>query len=344
VSATPPTQPTSVPPPGAKPLWGSYGGGGQTASPRTVNATPSGPSPSRATSSAAASQASAWISGGEPLEPLSRRLLQAAGFLSFLLIAVLANSFLQSSEENPLNPVAAAAERTQAEPGARFTMKALYTSPELPRPMTATGHGAYNSETGLSAMTMNMELPQLGQMKMEMVGDGTTMYMRMDKMLGQLPGGKEWLEVDPFGGVSEEELMAGGGDAESSLQMLAASGGVEEMGREKVRGVPTRRYRATVDLAAVSGLLRDEGKDELADQFDEYVAMAPSAPTVEVSIDAKEIVRRFRMVMEMPSEDGSPAMTMDMRMELFAFGAEPEIELPDSSLVFDASALQEQLD
>jgi hypothetical protein len=341
VSATPPT---SVPPPGAKPLWGSYAGGGHAAVSQAVSPAPGAPSPPRASSAAAVSQASSWISGGEPLEPLSRRLLQAAGFLSFLLIAVLANSFLQSSEENPLNPVAAAAERTQAEPGARFTMKALYDSPELPRPMAATGRGAYSSETGRTAMTLNMEVPQVGPMKMEMVADGTSMYMRMDKMLGQLPGGKEWLEVEPFGGAGEEELMVGGGDAESSLQMLAATGGVEEMGREKVRGVATRRYRATVDLAAVGGLLRDEGKDEIADQFDEYVAMAPADPTVEVSIDAKEIVRRFRMVMEMPSGDGQPALTMDMRMEFFGFGAKPEIELPDPSRVFDATAIQEQLD
>lgn len=341
MSATPPTPPTSVPPPGAKPLWGSYGGGSQPASVRPVSASPAGPSSS---SSAAVSQASTWIAGGEPLEPLSRRLLQGAGFLSFLLIAVLANSFLQSSEENPLNPVAAAAERTQAEPGARFAMKALYTSPALPQPMTASGHGAYSSETGRSAMTLKMDLPQVGATTMEMVGDGTTMYMRMDKFLGQLPGGKEWIEVDPFGGVSEEELMAGGGDAESSLQMLSATGGVEEMGREKVRGVATQRYRATLDLAAVGEVLRDEGKDEMADQFDEYVAMGPSAPTVEVSIDAKEIVRRFRMVMEIPATDGDPSMTMDMRMELFDFGAEPEIELPDSSRVLDTTALQEQLD
>lgn len=310
-----------------------------------MSASSAAPSPSRASNSPTVSPTSAWISGGEPLEPLSRRLLQAAGFLSFLLVAVLANSFLQSSEENPLNPVAAAAERTQAEPGARFAMKALYTSPELPRPMTASGHGAYSSETGRSAMTMTMDLPQVGPATMEMIGDGTTMYMRMDKVLGQLPGGKEWIEVNPFGGVSEEELMVGGGgDAESSLQMLSATGGVEEMGREKVRGVATQRYRATLDLTAVSEVLRDEDKDELADQFDEYVAMGPGAPTVEVSIDAKEIVRRFRMVMEMPATDGDPSMTMDMRMELFGFGAEPEIELPDPSRVLDATALQEQLD
>lgn len=333
MSATPPT---SSPPPGAQPIWGSYSASGQVA---RASHTATAPGPAEPSS-----RPSLPGFGDEPLTPLSQRLMHGVKFLSLLLILVLANSFLNSSEENPLNPIAAAAERTQSEPGARFTMKAIYTGAALPRPVVARGHGAYSSETGRSAMTLNMELPKVGRMTMEMVGDGTSMYVHMDGPLGQVPGGKEWIKVDPFGGLSEEELMVGNGDAESSLQMLSVTGGVQKLGREKVRGVATRRYRATVDLAGLGELLREEGKDEMADQFDEYVALAPAAPVVEVSIDGKGIVRRFRMVMEIPPTSDQPAMTMDMRMELFGFGADPQIELPDSSRVFDAASLEDQLD
>ncbi|HEU5064193.1 MAG TPA: hypothetical protein VFT79_13735, partial [Solirubrobacterales bacterium] len=41
--------------------------------------------------------------GDEPLTPLSQRLMHGVKFLSLLLILVLANSFINSSEENPLN-------------------------------------------------------------------------------------------------------------------------------------------------------------------------------------------------------------------------------------------------
>lgn len=324
-------QPNSTPPPGAAPLWGSSDGSG---SPVATESRPSPPRPSGIQ----------LVAGGGELDPFSRRLFGVAVFLSILLLLVLANSFLNGGGEErlELNPVAAAAERTQDEPGARFSMKMTYGSPQLPRPMAASGHGAYSGETGRTAMTMNMELPRVGPMEMEMVSDGTSMYMRMDEALGQLPEEKEWLVVEPFGGASEEELMMGGGDAESSLQLLGAAGEVRRVGREKVRGVATQRYWATVDLPSLGAVLREEGKDELADQFDEYSAGALTAPVVEVSIDDEEIVRRFRMVMEIPTQDGVSPLTMDMRMEFFDFGAEPRIELPESSTVFDATALQEQ--
>lgn len=83
--------------------------------------------PERSAGQAPLASAASRIFGEEPLEPLSRRLLQVAGVLSVLLIAVVANAFLHSGE-NPLNPMAAAAEQTQSEPGARFTTKALYSS------------------------------------------------------------------------------------------------------------------------------------------------------------------------------------------------------------------------
>ncbi|HEX8051251.1 MAG TPA: hypothetical protein VF504_07250, partial [Solirubrobacterales bacterium] len=61
---------------------------------------------------------------GAELEPLSRRLLQAAGALSLLLILVVVNSLLNSGSASPFNPnpVAAAAERTQEAPGLRMNI------------------------------------------------------------------------------------------------------------------------------------------------------------------------------------------------------------------------------
>lgn len=333
-------QPTSVPPPGAKPLWGSYAATAQAVSPG-----PGGPSPSRASGSPVASQASRWISGGEPLEPLSRRLLQAAGFLSFLLVAVLANSFLQSSEENPLNPVAAAAERTQSEPGARFTMKVLYTSAALSQPMNAHGHGAYNSETGLGEVHLKLDTPGLGLVEFDTITDGITQYMRSEKEeLMPLPDGKEWMKVDPLLGASEGELMAGG-DADSSLDMLGAVGeDVTKVGRERVRGTETAHYRATVTLTDLAERLRDEGKDDLAELYEKYAALNPAPQIVEAWIDGNGIVRRMRMVMQLPIEN-QPTMTMDLRMDLFGFGAQPAITVPDEDQVFDATpALEEELD
>jgi len=268
-------------------------------------------------------------------------------FLSLLLVLVLVNSFLNGDAESRLefNPVAAAAERTQSEPGARFTMKAIYTSPSLPQAMVGHGSGSINSQTGRTHAVLNLDTPK-GQVRVETVSDGTTFYMRGTGISDGLPDGKEWVAMQPFLGHSEQEAMVGGGDVDSTLQMLTTvNGSVREMGREKVRGVPTRRYRTSVSLDGYAELLREEGKDELADHYEKLATLMPGPVVGEAWIDGEEIVRRNRIVMDLPGESGQPAMTMDMRMDLFDFGAQPDIRLPGSSQIFDATPyVEEQLD
>lgn len=333
MSAAPPT---SSPPPGVQPIWGSYSASGQVA--------PASPATAAAPSERPPSRPSLPGFGDEPLTPLSQRLMHGVKFLSLLLILVLANSFVNSSEENPLNPVAAAAERTQSQPGARFTMKAVYTGAVLPQPMVAHGRGAFNSQTGYSRAVLELNAPKVGQVRIETVSDGTSIFMRGTGISGELPGGKEWMQMQPFLGHSEQEAMiGGGGDADSALQMLSTvDGSFEEIGREKVHGVPTRRYRTSVELGGYAELLRNEGKNELAEQYEKYATLMPGPVIGEAWIDAQGLLRRNRMVMQLPSEPGQPGLTMDMRMDLFDFGTRPQIALPDDSQVFDATPLLEE--
>lgn len=329
--------PTSVPPPGAKPLWGSYKGSAVPAAP----ATPAGPAAPARTAGAS------WLFGGEELEPLSRHLLQLAGFLSLLLVLVVANSFLNQGSASPFNPnpVAAAAERTADAPGAKFTMKALYTSSAMPQPMTAHGSGVFNSETQYIRIQMGMYSVQVGNIQIEELGDGTAFFMRGTKISDQLPEGKQWLEIQPFLGKSEQEAMVGGGSATDSLKMLTTAGGVRLVGHEKVRGVQTRRYRAEIGMSDYARLLSEEGKDELAEEYEKIAVLMPTPVVSEVSIDRQGMVRRMREVMTMPSDSGKPPVTMDIRMDLFDFNAHPDIQMPDSSEVFDATPfLKEKLD
>jgi hypothetical protein len=329
--------PTSVPPPGAKPLWGSYKGGTVTTA-----APPAGSgAPARA-------GGASWLFGGEELEPLSRHLLQLAGFLSLLLALVVANSFLSQGSASPFNPnpVAAAAERTADAPGAKFTMKAIYTSSALPQPMTAHGSGVYNSETEHIRMTLGMYSVQAGPIEIEELGDGTAFFMRGTKISDELPEGKQWLEIQPFLGKSEQEAMVGGGSATDSLKMLTTvSGNVRPVGHEKVRGTTTRRYRAEIGMSDYARLLKEEGKDELAEEYEKLAVLMPNPVVSEASIDRHGMVRRMREIMTMPSDSGKPPVTMDIRMDLFDFNAHPDIQMPDSSEVFDATPfLKEKLD
>lgn len=279
--------------------------------------------------------------------PTSQRLLQAAGVCAALLLLVLLNAYLHDDDEAlELNPVAAAAERTESQPGARFTMTAIYTTAAEPGRTVAHGHGAYNTESGLSEATLKMNSPSAGHVTLDSVADGTSFYVSGDPISSELPGGKTWMEVEPFLGHSQDEAMLSGSGADSSLGVLSsASGAATLVGREKVRGVSTRHYRARVSLSDYADLLREEGKDDIADQYDDYAALAPSPPLVEGWVDGKGILRRMRMVMTLPTAPEQPAVTMDMRMDLFDLGARPVIALPDSDKVFDATPLlREQLD
>jgi hypothetical protein len=271
--------------------------------------------------------------------------MNGIGVLSLLLILVVANSLFHS-DENPLNPIAAAAERTQSQPGARFTLRAVYTSDSLPRPMIARGEGAYNMESGLSEANLRVDSPTKGLIAVHSVGDGTSFYMGGTAVAGELPDGKEWMKIEPFLGHSQDELALSGGGADESLGTLSnVHGGAELVGREQVRGVPTQRYRTQVSFDEYGELLREEGKDDLADQFEKLGTLYATPPLVEGWVDDKGILRRMRMVMTMPAPAGQPALTMDMTTELFDFGAHPAIVLPDESNVFDATPmLREQLD
>jgi hypothetical protein len=60
---------------------------------------------------------------------------------------------------------------------------------------------------------------------------------------------------------------------------------------------------------------------------------------VEVWIDAKRLVRRMRVVQSKPGEAGEGPATTDTPIDFFDLGIEPEIEVPDSSEVFDATPL-----
>jgi hypothetical protein len=94
------TTPTSAPPPGARPLWGSHKGAEAVSS--------SSPTEGHSRTDAAAE----LLFGEGPLEPLSRRLLQAVGVLSVLLVLVLANAGLHRAE-GPLDTSAAVASAWQ---------------------------------------------------------------------------------------------------------------------------------------------------------------------------------------------------------------------------------------
>lgn len=275
-------------------------------------------------------------SGGADLEPLSRRALQAAGVLSLLLILVAANSLLNGGAESPFdpNPVAAAALRTEQVPGMRFEMTMRFATESAP-PTSISGAGAYNGQTNLLSAVYRAPGPQGAPMEFDAVLGEDGWFFRYPQFASRMPEGKEWVKVEGLPGQNDESKVSE--SPESSLQILSAAGAVQRAGQLRVRGVQTTRYRATLSAAGVVASLRSQGKDELADQFEGVTLAGPMH--AEVLVDRDGMLRRIHTVATVVTE--GKALTTDTRMDLFDFGIEPDVQVPDDSRVLDITPLLE---
>lgn len=274
------------------------------------------------------------------LDPLSQRLLKVTAGLSALLILVIAFAWLHGSDEASLNPIAEAATRTQEQPGSRIAMRGIYAMP-TGQSMTMHGSGLYNARTGRSRLAMELTVPGLtAPLRFDAVGDRQTMYMRSRVFTEELPPGDRWLATQEGLGNSAQTSLASNSGSESELEMLRAAGAeVEDLGEETVRGVVTTRYRGTVDLNHYADLLREEDKATGAHEYEQLANAVPAPIPIEAWLDDGGLVRRMRMVMDIPTTTGAPTVKMDLTMEFFDFGITPKVDLPPASETFDSTPL-----
>jgi hypothetical protein len=178
-----------------------------------------------------------------------------------------------------------------------------------------------------------------GRFEVEQVGEEgpgkMVLYMRSDAFGDALPGGAEWMKIDLSEDIGAEQPM----DVRQWLGVLRSSHDLESLGSETIRGIPTTHYRATIDQSAEVDRLREEGQDRAADALETLIAANEGADTTEVEVwVGGRTVHRFRMTL--PFSFMAPAgSTMQMTVDLFDFGVEPDIDLPDEGDVFDATDL-----
>ena len=200
---------------------------------------------------------------------------------------------------------------------------------------TMTADGAFDYANGTAQMTMTM--PMVGQMAMVMTGD--TMYVRMpDKLAGQVPGGKPWVKVDLAAlgdkmGVNLKSLLdqAKQQDPLQSLKVLTHADGVQKVGTEDVRGVPTTHYAGQVSLDQLMAAMPSQLADQLRAQA-EKVGM--KSVGIDVWIDKDGLPRRLTEDMIL-----GDTMTMHMSMDLYDWGQDVQVTPPPADQVTDLSAL-----
>ncbi|MET0727113.1 MAG: hypothetical protein ABWZ76_02315 [Acidimicrobiales bacterium] len=237
---------------------------------------------------------------------------------------------------------------TEAE-SARFELTMSTGSPDGAVDIVSTG--AYDGDQLAMTMDFGTALAGLAQASgetvpdgfdepMEVVIDGDQAYLRVP-MLDALTGRGGWFTA------SLEELAESGGslgfgegrsDPSRLLEMLrGVTDGLEEVGREDVRGVATTHLTAVISVAKALEEATADQRAALKAQMDGFgVAELP----VDVWVDGAGLVRRMvldltEVVSSARGDEGRATLTI----ELFDYGEDVDIEVPAADEVTPLSEI-----
>jgi hypothetical protein len=275
----------------------------------------------------------------------ARRTVVTAAFAIAAVAAVAAGCGGGTTGAVQLDPVAAAATRTQNAGAARIRFALGVSAPQLGgKALRIRGHGAIDgtsSELNVKLpSTAGLPGPDLGnasvkEVMLEQNGD-YVIYLQLPFLASRLPGNKQWIELDlsklgASAGVDVGRLMSGGQFEPSDLlSMLQAEGAkVHKLGTATVDGTATTHYRVTIDPAEA---LRSKG---LTSPLFQGVASRMKTISAGVWIGGDGLVRRVGFAYSVPRAATHLAMTMD----LYDYGAHVSIAAPPSGRVFDATQL-----
>jgi hypothetical protein len=180
----------------------------------------------------------------------------------------------------------------------------------------------------------------------DVVVRGKDVYVKPPRVRGfALPGGADWVALD-----LARALDATGEDAAgladvltlhpgAQLDVLTAAEDVEEVGRERVAGTDTTRYRGSLDLTEYADGLPEQRRERARKAIEAFGAggKAEQAQPFEVWIDADDKIRRMTQTSRVPGQPGVPRGEVGITMELREFGAALDADRPAKADTFDAT-------
>jgi hypothetical protein len=279
-----------------------------------------------------------------------RKTAVAAAFATVAVAVVGAGCGGGTSNAVQLDPVSAAATKTQNAGAARIRFAIGLSGPRLGgKAFRIRGRGAIDGTSAqLSFRLGKLPLPaaalgKLGnasikEIVLEQNGD-YVIYLQLPFLASQLPGGKQWVELDlstlgKSAGIDVGKLMSGSQFEPSDLlSMLEADGAnVHKLGAATVDGTATTHYRVTIDPAKA---LQSKG---LTSPLFKGIASQLKTISAGVWVGNDGLVRRVRFAYSLPQAATRLAMTMDV----YDYGAQVSIAAPPSSQVFDATQFAQQ--
>ncbi len=249
----------------------------------------------------------------------------------------------------------------------RFEFSLEMTFPGSEEPFGFSGTGAFDTTADRASLSFDMssfasmlgglfagmagsDAPDLDDpdaWRIETIQDGLVMYMRFPAVADQLPEGKSWVRMDlrsagkvqGFDFSQLEQLTSN--DPRKILEYLrAVSGEIETVGTEKLRGVETTHYRATVDLRRYDTLVPPAKQEELKTMLGEIVEQSGIGDVpVDVWVDELGLVRKLTMAFSATQPGTTESATVSMAFELYDYGKDVEIDVPPASEIVDATTL-----
>ena len=274
---------------------------------------------------------------------LRRSLLALAAFALVLALAAC------GGVTDPLNPLAAAAQRSSSAGGVKMHMDASFTAAGQSASFSADG--LFDGDQGEVTLDMGSLLGAAGGS-----GDATVivtkqdgkpvLYVKLPQLATFLPGGKEWMKVDVeqaikdlnVGGSAQDMFGAAGQSPADVLKLLEKVGTVTEVGDETVDGAATTHYHATVDIEQA---LENAGAPSQA-----LAAVKQSGIETQVPVDVwigkdDGYVHRVKVVYNTTANGQS--IDGEFTMTLSDWGSDVSIGVPSDDQVLDATSLLAKL-
>ncbi len=228
--------------------------------------------------------------------------------------------------------IAGAASNTVAAGSAKVVTNVRITVPGRGQDRFS-GKGAFDFENRVGEMTLRLlegEGEGAAGSESKAVFADSSVYYQLPP--GELPGGKRWIRLDlqNLADASTVDLgpLVQGAQADPSVYLLwlnALGPGVTKIGEEEIRGVPTSRYRAAVDL----NLLESRSPPGQEAEWSAYAQtlrdrLGLEFVPVEVWVDGDGLVRRLHHDYGVAADGTTSTVTT----ELFDFGVAVDAEAP----------------
>jgi hypothetical protein len=238
-------------------------------------------------------------------------------------------------------PVQRAADVTARLPGYRIAATMNVTTPVVGS-MQMSMHGVYARATRSGRITGSESLAGR-QFRFTELFSGLTFYLRASGLpqLNKLTAGRPWLEFDMsrmLGAMGVGALPTGSDPSQFVDYLRAVSASTGRKGHQTIRGVPTTRYHAVVNLDRYTALV-PRGQRASAQRGIRTLESALGSHTmpIDVWIDRSNLVRRVHF--SMAECIAGQRMHFDMTMDLFDYGPQAAPQVPSAARAYNITPL-----